>query len=135
MTSARPRRAHGALRDEILATLIGASAPLSARQIAAALAHDGREAPAHTTVLTVLDRLRAAGEVERTRTDSGELLFTPTAHEPTDAADDMLAALLRTKDRSGALASFAGSLNAADLEVLRKHVAAPGEPRRGRTRP
>jgi predicted transcriptional regulator len=135
MTNARPqRRPHGALRDEILGILIGADVPVTARQVVAELAHDGKDAPAITTVLTVLDRLRRAGEVERTRAENGELLFTPAAHEPTEAADDMLAALLRSKDRTGALASFAGNLDRSDLDVLRRYLGDDSTQRQRRSR-
>lgn len=128
MTSAgSPRRAHGALRDEVLAILLSAGQPATARQVVDTLTRNDGEEPALTTVLTVLDRLRRAGEVERTRAENGELLFSPVGHEPAAVADDMLAALLRSKDRSGALASFAGNLDSADLDVLRKHVSARGK--------
>lgn len=116
------RRPHGALRDEILSVLVADRTPLTARQIATALTDGNRDEPALNTVLTVLDRLRLVGEVDKTRADSGELLFAAASHEPAEAAHDMLTALLRSKDRTGALANFAGSLDRADLDVLRKYL-------------
>jgi hypothetical protein len=71
-----------------------------------------------TTVLTVLDRLHRSGEVEKSKVD-GELRFCVARHDAATVADDMLEALLRSKDRTGALLSFAGSLSPEDLSVLR----------------
>jgi len=119
------RRRHGALRDEVLGLLLHADEPMTARQVAGLLAGEGDKAPALTTVLTVLDRLHRGGEFEKHRTESGELTFAVARHEAEDVAGDMLEALLRSKDRTGALLSFAGNLTADDLRALRDLV--PGE--------
>jgi predicted transcriptional regulator len=122
------RRPHGALRDEVLDLLLRAGEPLTARQVADTLAGDGEPRPALTTVLTVLDRLHRAGEVDKARTGPGELRFSVAQHDADVVADDMLASLLRSKDRSGALLSFAGGLSADDLRVLGGLVQAADDP-------
>ncbi len=116
------RRRHGALRDEVLGLLLHSPTPMTGRQLVEALAVPGATPPVLTTVLTVLDRLHRAGEVDREKSASGELVFAPARHDAQLVADDMLDALLRSKDRTGALLSFAGSLSADDLAVLSKLV-------------
>jgi len=121
----RGRRRHGALREEVLGLLVHASKPLTGRQVVEALTTDGESTPALTTVLTVLDRLHRTGEVDKYRSETGDLLFAATRHEPQVVAGDMLDALLRSNDRTGALLSFAGGLTTKDLEALTKVVGAP----------
>lgn len=123
-----PRRRHGALRDEVLALLLHAEGPLTARRITDTLAGADGGTPVLTTVLTVLDRLHRAGEVDKARAETGELLFSVARHDAGVAAGDMLEALMRSDDRTGALLSFAGNLNAEDLAVLRGLVDDPDRP-------
>ncbi|MEX0426960.1 BlaI/MecI/CopY family transcriptional regulator [Nocardioides sp. DS6] len=99
--------------------MLHADSPLTARRITDTLARPGGTGPALTTVLTVLDRLHRAGEVDKARAAGGELLFSAARHEAGSVANDMLKALLRSKDRTGALLSFAGNLSTDDLAVLR----------------
>jgi len=115
------RRAHGALRDQVLDVLIHADDALTARNVLDQLTRADGSTPALTTVLTVLDRLHRSGEVQKEKV-GGELRFTIARHDAEAVADDMLEALLRSQDRSGALLSFAGSLSSDDLEVLRQMV-------------
>lgn len=131
MTSSdeRARRRHGALRDEVLAVLAHAPESVSARHVVDALSATAEHAPALTTVLTVLDRLSRAGEVEKSKVD-GELRFALARHDAEVVADDMLEALLRSKDRSGALLSFAGALSQEDIAVLRGLVGDDAPPLR-----
>ncbi|MFT4083323.1 MAG: hypothetical protein QM638_12125 [Nocardioides sp.] len=140
MTDAQPRRRHGALRDEVLGILLHADEPLTARRLTDALAGPGGPGspggpsgpgPALTTVLTVLDRLHRAGEVTKARAETGELVFEIAPQPPDAVAHDMLAALLRSGDRTGALLSFAGNLNAEDRAVLRHLVYRDGAGRGG----
>ena len=123
------RRRHGALRNEVLSLLLHADGPLTARTITDTLAGPEGTTPALTTVLTVLDRLHHAGEVDKARSDAGELVFSVARHEASLVAHDMLDALLRSDDRTGALLSFAGHLHPDDLAVLRDLVG--GEERPG----
>ena len=89
-------------------------------------------------MLTVLERLRTAGTVERTTGPDGELRFSLVRSEPPQAAEAMLEELLRSEDRSGALLHFAGSLDGDDAALLRKALGATGgvatPPRRGGAR-
>lgn len=127
------RRAHGALREQVLDILIHAETPLTARTVLGHLSTTGGGTQALTTVLTVLDRLHRSGEVHKEKVE-GELRFTIARHDAEVVADDMLEALLRSKDRGGALLSFAGSLGADDLEILRRMVGtqAPDGPEKTR---
>jgi predicted transcriptional regulator len=120
------RRAHGALRDQVLDVLIHASEPVTARHVLEQLTASDGSMPALTTVLTVLDRLHRSGEAQKEKI-GGELRFTIARHDAEAVADDMLEALLRSQDRSGALLSFAGSLTPEDLEVLRRMVGTQDE--------
>jgi predicted transcriptional regulator len=126
----RSRRRHGALRDEVLGVLVHADEPLTARRVVDLLGERDGHPPALTTVLTVLDRLHRSGEVEKSKAH-GELRFCVARHDAAAVADDMLEALLRSKDRTGALLSFAGSLSPEDLSVLRGLVG--GEPQGGKS--
>lgn len=118
----RQRRPHGALKATVLDILLRRGEPMSAQQVRQSFPEGAQ--PALTTVLTVLDRLRQSGEVERTQSPDGEHEFRPTATDSRDAAVSMLDTLLRSNDRSGALLSFAGSLDATDVEVLRQALEA-----------
>lgn len=115
------RRRHGALKDSILGLLLHAEGAMTARQVVDALTEPAGQAPALTTVLTVLDRLHRGGEVTKIRED-GELRFAISRQDSATVADDMLEALLRSKDRTGALLSFAGALDPEDLDALRALV-------------
>lgn len=117
-----PRRPHGALKDTVLGLLLHAEAPMTAREVVARLTEDDGGTTSLTTVLTILDRLHRAGEVDRHPAEGGELTFTLSRHDPGAVADDMFDALLRSTDRTGALLSFAGSLDPVDLDALRAIV-------------
>lgn len=128
----RSRRRHGALRDEVLGVLVHAPEALTARQVVDLLGQRDGRVPALTTVLTVLDRLHRSGEVEKSKIE-GELRFCVARHDAAAVADDMLEALLRSEDRTGALLSFAGGLSPEDLSVLRGLVG--GDSHRGEPTP
>jgi predicted transcriptional regulator len=97
--------------------------PLTAREVQVAVAgqDDGREM-AITTIMTVLDRLRRDGDVSRERPES-EFMYSATSAESQKAASDMLSTLVGVSDRSGALLRFAGSLDEAALEALRRAMS------------
>lgn len=122
MTAPEHRRRHGALKDTVLGLLLHADRPMTARQVVDALTATGEHTPALTTVLTVLDRLHRAGEVTKARGEGGELEFAVARKDSATVADDMLDTLLRSKDRTGALLSFAGALDPEDLDALRALV-------------
>jgi predicted transcriptional regulator len=116
------RGAYGALNSTVIEILLHAESPMTARQIADRLGADNGKEYSLSTILTVLDRLHRAGEVSKVHSAAGEWEFAVTRRDPGDSAEDMIEALLRSADRTGALLSFAGSLDADDRSVLRDIV-------------
>lgn len=114
------RRPYGKLKEAVVDILLRAGGPLTAREIRSRFPL-GSRIPAATTLLTVLDRLYRAGAIERSD-NTGEYLFALTRQPPADVADGMLEKLLRANDRTGALMNFAGALEPADLDVLRRAI-------------
>jgi predicted transcriptional regulator len=87
---------------------------LTVRQVSNGL--DQREL-AHTTVMTVLDRLAKKGFARRER-DGRAWRYRPAATREAYVAELMLTALDQTGDRVAALARFAQSVSGAEAEVL-----------------
>lgn len=73
---------------------------------------------AHTTVMTVLDRLDRKGLVHRERVGRA-WQYQPAASRETYIAELMLTALELTGDRDAALTHFAQSVSGEEAEVLR----------------
>ena len=73
---------------------------------------------AHTTVMTVLDRLAKKGFARRER-DGRAWRYRPAATREAYVAELMLTALEQTGDRDAALARFAQSVSGAEAVVLR----------------
>ena len=88
---------------------------LTVRQVSTGL--DERNL-AHTTVMTVLDRLSKKGFARRER-DGRAWRYRPAATRESYVAELMLTALAQTGDRDAALARFAQSVSGAEAEVLR----------------
>lgn len=86
--------------------------------------------PAHTTLLTALDRLCRKGLAVRTDVGSRELRFQPATTEAEHASQVMLKTLGDTHDRSAALLQFAGDLTAGDIALLRGAIKGRGKTRR-----
>ncbi|PCN49463.1 transcriptional regulator [Curtobacterium sp. 'Ferrero'] len=114
----RPR---GQLEQAVLDALWSADDGLSARQVLDAFPEPR---PALTTVLTVLDRLRRKGQVERQTHDDAPLTFRATSSREEQTASLMSDALAAAGDREAALLRFTGSLASDDLEVLRRALDA-----------
>ena len=96
---------------------------LTARQLVDGLA--GPE-PAITTVLTVLERLRVKGRVQRSEPQpprSGALRFTAAVSESEHVVRTMVGSLMSSTDRPAALLQFAGALDGEDREALRQALA------------
>ena len=110
-------RRRGALEAEVLQLLRSADHPLTARELQSGFADD---APAVTTVLTVLDRLCRKGLV--TRSDARtNITFTAAQSESEQAVETMLQSLQGisgSRDRRAVLLQFAGDLDADDAELL-----------------
>jgi predicted transcriptional regulator len=77
---------------------------------------------AHTTVMTVLDRLAKKGFARRER-DGRAWRYRPAATREAYVAELMLTALEQTGDRDAALARFAQSVSGAEAVVLRQALA------------
>ncbi|WP_460994357.1 BlaI/MecI/CopY family transcriptional regulator [Sinomonas soli] len=115
------RRPRGQLEATVKRILWEAEVPLSAREILARFdADDSGTAPAFTTLLTVLERLRAKGQAVRTAAADGTARFSAAQSEPSFIAAAMLTALTDSSDRGAALLQFAGNLHTDDAEILRR---------------
>lgn len=73
---------------------------------------------AYTTAITVIERLRDKGWLEREKVGRS-FRYTPTRNESEYAAKLMADALGEAGDRTGALLAFAGQLDSDELERLR----------------
>ncbi|MQA83782.1 MAG: BlaI/MecI/CopY family transcriptional regulator [Streptosporangiales bacterium] len=118
----------GYLERTVMNVLWERGEPLTARDVGRALAGD-RDL-AHTTVMTVLDRLAKKGLLARQR-DGRAWRYRPAASRETYVAELMLNALDQTRDRDAALARFARSVTGEEARVLR---SALDEIERGRGR-
>ena len=90
-------------------------ASLTVREVSARLTERNL---AHTTVMTVLDRLAKKGFARRER-DGRAWRYRPAATRETYVTELMLTALDQTGDRSAALTRFARSVSGVEAEVLR----------------
>jgi predicted transcriptional regulator len=119
----------GQLERAVLAVLWEAAAPVSARDVLAALAgrDGGQRELAVTTVLTVLDRLRRKGLVRRERSGRAHLYQASVSREDY-VADLMLEALGQAPDRGAALTRFLGAVSPADTDHLRRALSQPAQP-------
>ncbi|MFG2006670.1 BlaI/MecI/CopY family transcriptional regulator [Spirillospora sp. NPDC048911] len=89
----------------------------TARDVSRALAGD-RDL-AHTTIMTVLDRLAKKGFLERER-DGRAWRYSPSASREGYVAELMLGALNETGDRDAALAHFVRSVTDDEAAVIRE---------------
>ena len=106
----------GDLERAIMEVLWQTDSALTVRQVSNGL--DQREL-AHTTVMTVLDRLAKKGFARRER-DGRAWRYRPAATREAYVAELMLTALDQTGDRVAALARFAQSVSGTEAEVLRE---------------
>lgn len=109
------RNGPGELEAQVLARLRAAATPMSGRDVWLSFAGD--EAPARTTVLTVLTRLEHKGVVRRLDAP-GQVRFEAVAAESEAVAAQMQALLAHASDRRAVLTQFAGLLAPADLATL-----------------
>jgi predicted transcriptional regulator len=101
---------------------------LTVRQVSGRLADRDL---AHTTVMTVLDRLAKKGFARRER-DGRAWRYRPTASPEAYVAGLMFDALAQTGDRCAALARFAQSVSDDEAQVLRNTLAARMSDKRSR---
>lgn len=102
---------------------------LSARRITDELPG---ETPALTTVLTVLERLRAKGRLHRSGDRATGYVYAAAVTESESVVTTMLGSLTGAGDRQAALLRFAGQLDRGDAEILRQALEGrtPGAGRR-----
>ncbi|WP_084219872.1 BlaI/MecI/CopY family transcriptional regulator [Spirillospora albida] len=93
------------------------SGAATARDVSRALAGD-RDL-AHTTVMTVLDRLAKKGFLDRER-DGRAWRYRPVESREGYIAELMLGALNETGDRDAALVHFVRSVSSDEIDVLRQ---------------
>jgi predicted transcriptional regulator len=109
----------GDLERAIMEVLWQTDSPLTVRQVSDGLTQRNL---AHTTVMTVLDRLAKKGFARRER-DGRAWRYQPAATREAYVAELMLTALDQTGDRDAALAMFAESVSGAEAVVLREALA------------
>jgi predicted transcriptional regulator len=107
----------GELERTVMEVLWAREDAATARDVSRALAGD-RDL-AHTTVMTVLDRLAKKGFLERER-DGRAWLYRPVASRESYVAELMLGALEQTGDRDAALAHFVRSVSEDEADALRQ---------------
>jgi len=117
----------GELERAIMDVLWEAAEPLSVREVSGLLTD--REL-AHTTVMTVLDRLAKKGFARRER--SGRAWHYRAAESREAYVTElMLSALDQTGDRQAALARFARSVSGTEAQALLRALGALDEAARG----
>ena len=106
----------GDLERAAMDVIWAAPGPLTARDVADALADRGL---AYTTWLTVLGRLERKGLLERDKSGRAHTYVAPSTRE--DHITVLLQqALGQAEDRTAALARFARSVSADEAEALRR---------------
>ena len=105
----------GELERAIMEILWQTETPLTVRQVSNGLSQRNL---AHTTVMTVLDRLAKKGFARRER-DGRAWRYRPAETRESYVAELMLTALEQTGDRGAALARFAQSVSGPEAVVLR----------------
>lgn len=111
------RATPGSLEARVLQILWQSDHPLPGREVWQRVGA-GSSTPARTTVLTVLTRLEAKGQVKRSPSGS----YLPVRTEASAAANRMQQLLAHADDREAALAQFAGMLPYDDLLALTRAV-------------
>jgi predicted transcriptional regulator len=106
----------GELERAIMEVLWQTDVSLTVREVSARLPERNL---AHTTVMTVLDRLAKKGFARRQR-DGRAWRYCPSATREAYVAELMLTALDQTGDRTAALTRLARSVSGAEAEALRE---------------
>ncbi|MFW5415934.1 BlaI/MecI/CopY family transcriptional regulator [Nocardiopsis sp. CNT-189] len=115
----------GDLERAVMEVLWQRSEPMTVREVGRAL-HE-RDL-AHTTVMTVLDRLAKKGVVDRAR-EGRAWRYRPAASRESYVSELMFDALGQTGDRDAALAAFVRSMSDDEAEALRRVLGEIDEPR------
>src|ERR1700728_378596 len=113
----------GELERAIMDVLWESTDPLTVRQVSGNLTERDL---AHTTVMTVLDRLAKKGFARRER-DGRAWRYRAAATREAYVTELMLSALEQTGDRQAALARFARSVSDTEAAALRRALEALGQ--------
>jgi predicted transcriptional regulator len=105
----------GELERAIMEVLWETDTSLTVREVSVRLTQRNL---AHTTVMTVLDRLAKKGFARRER-DGRAWRYRPAATRETYVTELMLTALEQTGDRTAALTRFAQSVSGVEADILR----------------
>lgn len=111
------QRQRGELEAYVLNALWDCPAGLTGSEL---VARFDEPQPALTTVATVLERLRAKGDVRREKNDGRGFRYFASEERVATLANEMANALTRADDRSLTLLNFAGALTESDREILRR---------------
>ncbi|MGH1561550.1 BlaI/MecI/CopY family transcriptional regulator [Mumia sp. DW29H23] len=109
----------GELESAVMGVVWAIDEPATIRQVLDGLAP---RALAHTTVITIAERLRVKGMLTRER-DGRSYRYTATMTTDEYAGRLMNQVLHSSSDRAGALLSFAGQLDAEAVAELREALA------------
>ncbi|MFI2030191.1 BlaI/MecI/CopY family transcriptional regulator [Streptomyces buecherae] len=112
-------RRSGELERAIMDALWEAQDPRTAKEVLATLAE---EKLAHTTVITVLDRLTRKGLARRERVGRS-WRYAPAASRESYVSSLMIDALGRATDREAVLVHFAHSMSGPEADALRSALA------------
>ncbi|MBB4934140.1 putative transcriptional regulator [Lipingzhangella halophila] len=115
----------GDLERAVMEVLWAQDEALTVREVSRALADRDL---AHTTVMTVLDRLAKKGVVARSR-EGRAWRYRPAASRESYVSELMIDALGQTGDRDAALAAFVRSMDGNEAEALRRALAESDQPR------
>lgn len=124
-------RSFGDLEAKIMDAIWRVQEPVTVQQVVEALAVAQHEV-AYTTVITVIERLRAKGWLDRER-KGRSFRYAATRDQAQYTAWLMEQALGTTSDRSAALLRFTGTLNDVEVEALRIALDGIDESNRGGT--
>ena len=119
------QRERGRLEADILDILWNSPDPLTVKSIQEAFA---QPQPAVTTLITVLERLRAKGKVDRRAAGGRSYEYFASRSRLDQANESIHLALENAGDRQAALMLLAGSLTEADKVLLAKALASQTKP-------
>ena len=122
-------RSFGDLEAKIMEAIWRAPEPVTVQQVVDALAATQHQV-AYTTAITVIERLRAKGWLDRER-KGRSFYYAATRDEAQYTAWLMEQALDTTSDRSAALLMFTGTLTQVEVDALRIALDGMDESSRG----
>lgn len=114
-----PQRNRGELEADIMTVLWHENEPMTAKEVQAKFTEN---IPAITTLITVLDRMCAKGQVVKNSTGGRSQTFAAAQSRMDHVTNTMTSALNSADDQAAALLHFAGSLSEEDRAFLRKAI-------------